>query len=114
MLTKQMGAVLGVWLVGLGSAVALAAVLNAPYVPRLDSPPAQPTDAVMTVSIVAPAQPQASILLVPPVTIIGHYARAARPVPDEVKPEVSRDISAMTCGPTRELDMGSGHVQVCE
>lgn len=114
MMSKAMGAALGVWLVGLGSAAALAAVLNAPNVPRLESDAVPAYDRVTAVSIVAPAQPTDSVLQVAPVTIVGPYARAARPAPAEVKPEVSRDISAMTCGPARELDIGSGRVQVCE
>jgi hypothetical protein len=106
-----MAAALGVWLVGIGSAAALVAVLNAPLVSRIDK--VLPTAPV--VADVEPATPvTASVLTVAAVTIVGQRPRATRRAPVEVKPDVSRDISAMRCGEARELTMGSGHVQICE
>jgi len=113
MITKTMAAALGVWLLGFGSAFALAAVLKAPLVERGDK--TAPRPAITAVEAVAPVvEPAESVITVPAVTIVARHGRATRHVVVEVKPEVSRDISAMECGEERELSMGSGHVQICE
>jgi precorrin-2 methylase len=111
MITKGMAAALGVWLVGIGSASALVAVLNAPLVSRIDK--VLPTAPAVTEAERATPVTE-SVLMVPAVTVVGQQTRATRRAAVEVRPEVSRDISAMRCGEAREVTMGSGHVQVCE
>jgi hypothetical protein len=113
MISKGMAAALGVWLVGIGSASALVAVLNAPLVPKVAPKMDEVVPTAPAVTAAAPATGTESVLMVPAVTIVGKQ-RATRRAPVEVKPEVSRDISAMQCGEARELNMGSGHVQICE
>ncbi len=105
-------AALGVWLAGAVSAAALAHVLRAPtpLTTPIDSRASTVAEAIAGQEVLASEAPQ--ILRIPVVTIVGRIAqRAAKPV--DAAPVV-RDITEMRCQGWRDLDMGSGRVQVCE
>lgn len=54
-------------------------------------------------------------LAIPVTTIVSRTVRAAAPSHERVVPAVqSRDISDMNCEGWRELQMGSGMVQICQ
>ena len=103
---------LGVWIAALGAAGALAYTLNrAPHwtdAARQVAPSAAaPASEVLTDPV--PGWP--SVLYVPPVTIVGHVQRPLARAPT-LPP--AKDIARMHCADWRGLDIGSGHVQVCE
>jgi hypothetical protein len=102
-----------VWTCALGSAGALAYVLDRPLVPRgsseLVAATAPPRSAVD--EAVAPAVRPAPVVIIPTVTIT---AAAPRPVVKKVAFPPVRDISEMNCTQWHPLTMGSGNVQVCE
>ena len=110
---------MGVWLAAIGSATALTYELNRPLSPSVPSSSA--TSSTVTSSAVAPSDlrrvtaPEGaeaqSVLYIPVITIVGETPRRA---PIVREPKVARDIAKMNCADWRELDMGSGHVQVCE
>jgi hypothetical protein len=105
----------GVWLTAVGSAAALTYGLNRPlhfadgtsqHRPRHAAPPN-----TAVVGIVEPARETQSILRLPTINIVGQV--------DErhgvsTAPKDAVDISQMRCSEWRELDIGSGHVKVCE
>ena len=110
---------LGVWFAAIGSAAALTYDLNRPVklpaqgwqmpVDRgpVTTPPA-PVDAVQLADQPARA---------PAVATAGQVRhRPARPSPPETMsiPEVVRPISEMHCHEWRDLDVGSGQVQICD
>ena len=102
----------------MGSAAALTYDLNRPL--QWKDATSQPTSAGAPDPALAAVVPQAApatvappdeaTLQVPTVTIVGRIPprSVAAPAP------TTRDISEMRCTQWRELDMGSGHVQVCE
>jgi hypothetical protein len=100
-----------VWIAALGSAAALTYDLNS--TPKLASATAQPaTPSIAAPAAVArPASKTQAVLVVPTITIVGsiHHSVANAP-----KPERPVDIYQMRCADWRELNIGSGHVQVCE
>ena len=100
-----------VWIAALGSAAALTYDLNS--TPNLASATAQPTtpSAAAPVAVARPASKTQPVLVVPTITIVGsiHHAVANTP-----KPQRAVDISQMRCADWRELNIGSGHVQMCE
>jgi hypothetical protein len=108
----------GVWTAAVGSAAALTYDLNRPLkwkgeTPELSSPTGEASPQPVTVAPVATAPSAAqeeTVLQVPTITIVG------RPPPRSVAAPAptTRDISEMRCAEWRDLDMGSGHVQVCE
>jgi hypothetical protein len=102
---------LGVWIAALGSAAALTYDLN--RAPNLASVTAQPTtpSAAAPVAVVRPTSNTQPVLVIPTFTIVGtiHHSVANAP-----KPERPVDISQMRCADWRELNIGSGHVQMCE
>jgi hypothetical protein len=104
----------GVWLAAIGSATALTYELNRPLSPSatswtLTSSAVAPSDLR---NVTAPEGAQAqSVLYIPVITIVGQTPRRE---PLVREPKVARDISKMNCADWRELDMGSGHVQICE
>ena len=100
---------MGVWVAAVGSAAALTYELNRPVHwadanPRGVAPTGNTAHAVA--QPVAELQP---VIYVPAITVVGRVhppALAHRPKPV--------DISTMHCTAWRELDMGSGRVQVCD
>jgi hypothetical protein len=103
-----------VWIAALGSATALAYDLNRtphlarPHSANVTSQFATPAPAAPTV-FAPPAPEVQSVLYIPTITIVGSMRRA-----DSEKPAPRADISEMRCTDWRGLDIGSGHVQVCE
>jgi hypothetical protein len=98
-----------VWITAIATAAGLAHALNRPIdspAPLVQLAPREPIQE----RLVDDSSSSAPILTIPPVTIVAHtHRRAASPAP--VRP---RDIAEMRCAEWRTLDMGSGHVQVCE
>jgi hypothetical protein len=99
----------GVWIAAVGSAVALAYELNRPL-HSVDhvSQPAVPTLDATSALVVEPAQE--SIVYLPTLTIVGR----ARAAPVARRTTLPIDIPAMDCVEWRDLDIGSGRVQVCK
>jgi hypothetical protein len=101
---------LGVWIAALGSAAALTYDLNRPLYARGTTGP--PIEVPLNQTQLAPAkrisvaQP---VLDVRPFTIIGRY----RPTLPRV-PKTFDNLSGKKCADWRELEMGSGRVQLCE
>jgi hypothetical protein len=102
---------LGVWGLGAASAAALTYDLSRTPTPRT------PTADLSTIHVAAPQavrhlDRQDSVLTIAPITIVGR--RAARPlgVASPQKPEPGDAL--MHCADWRDLQMGSGRVQVCE
>lgn len=94
----------GVWASALGSAVAVAFVLNRPPVPRIPTDPETAHVSSGQLEEAAPVDP----LLDAPVTP-AHRVLYSRPAP--LASVV--DIEQMRCDEWRDLQMGSGRVQVC-
>ncbi len=91
-----------VWAAGLGSAAALAHVLAGPAVPaEVKLEVVAPTELVQSAS-------ESDVVDSRTLTVV-----ASRPSPRIAEPK-HRDISEMYCQPWRELDMGSGRVQICD
>lgn len=99
------------WMAGLGTAAALAYELRPIQSPGATSHLSASVGATRTAPAV-PAREEPPVLYVPTVTIVGLVPhRHARPTaPATAAPEIER----MQCAPWRDLDMGSGRVQVCE
>jgi hypothetical protein len=103
---------LGVWLAAVGSAAALTYDLNRPL-PLVDATPrleaqVDPTPAALTDSVSEP--PSVPVLHVSTLTVV----RSAPSPAVGVRPKSTTEISQMHCADWRELNMGSGRVQVCE
>src|SRR5579863_4330726 len=104
----------GVWLAASGSAAALTYELG--RAPVGQSAPALSARAPAPVESPALEKAEATesrLLYLPPARIVAPRPRTnavARAAP----PAVARDISGMICADWRDLDMGSGHVQVCQ
>jgi hypothetical protein len=104
-----------VWIAALVSATALAYDLNrtphlaTPHLANVTSQFATPAPVAPTV-LAPPAPEVQSVLYIPTITIVGSMRRSM----DEPKPAPGADISEMQCTDWRGLDIGSGHVQVCE
>jgi len=99
----------GVWLAAIGSAAALTYDLNRPVYAMGT---AAPIDVPLYATQVAPAKPISGVqpvLYVRPVTIVGRYRP---PVPR--LPKTFESLSGKHCADWRELEMGSGRVQLCE
>jgi hypothetical protein len=98
-----------VWVAAAGSAAALAYDLNRPLSGGAASQLVVPLSAERA-AVAKPAQEPERVLYIPTITIVAQAPR--RPaVSSAPKP---RDLSQMHCANWRELDLGSGHVQVCE
>ena len=99
----------GVWLSGVTSAAALTYVLD-----RSPTPPtngmASPSQALRGVD----DQDKTVIEVTSTVAMHARRGLAHRLQPVTLPPPSPRDIDEMTCAGWRELDMGSGHVQICE
>jgi hypothetical protein len=112
---------LGVWLAAVGSAAALTYDLNRPL--RSAGATLQgtttPSGGQVAATLVpahaalseAPSEPPGPVLYVSTLTTVG--AAPQRPVAAGVQKPMT-EISQMRCADWRELNMGSGHVQVCE
>jgi len=102
-----------VWLAAAGSAAALTYELNRPLVERpFPAASAPRTPAASPPGVTDQAEPSESLVLrLPPITIAAPAVHRPLVAPIQKKP---RDISAMGCAEWRDLDMGSGHVQICE
>jgi hypothetical protein len=101
----------GVWIAAFGAAAAITYELNRPLhwagaTSKLDEP--------VTNAHAAIAESRAdlqTVLYVPTITLVGRMAHRSA-VTQAPKPIT--EIAEMRCSDWRELDMGSGHVQVCE
>ena len=106
----------GVWMAALGSAAALeydlnrAPHLSRPHLASVTSLPATPLTAAPPAFALLASEVQ-PVLVIPTITIVGSMRRS---VDREPQPVPAVDISNMTCTDWRGLDIGSGHVQVCE
>jgi hypothetical protein len=105
----------GVWLVAAGSAAALAYDLNhltaggsKLTTPR--GPTAASLASFASYASLDEGQTAQQVLHIPSITVAAPWPH--RPV--AARAPVVRDISEMNCASWRELDLGSGRVQVCE
>jgi hypothetical protein len=104
---------LAVWTAALSAAAALSYDLNRPLLPRSA---AAPTERVAPPALEQPAQVEItapSVVTAPPLdrATAEPRHRVAAPPPKVTK---AKDLSAMHCADWRGLDMGRGHVQVCD
>jgi hypothetical protein len=97
----------GVWLAAVGSAAALTYDLNRPlsFAGVAIEGAATPSGAEVAAPLAVP------VLYVSTLTRVG--AAPHRPVAPGGRKPIT-EISQMRCADWRELNMGSGHVQVCE
>jgi hypothetical protein len=101
---------LGVWIAALGSAAALTYDLNRPLYLRSTTPPFEvPSNATTQAAAAEPISTGPPVLYLPPVTIVGRYHPIAARVP-----RMFADTAGEQCTDWRELEMGSGRVQLCE
>jgi hypothetical protein len=102
-----------VWTCALGSAGALAYVLDRPLVARGATEPVAATMPLPSIEdrAVAPVAKPAPVIVIPTITVT---AAANRLVVKKVAFPPVRDISEMNCAHWRPLTMGAGNVQVCE
>jgi hypothetical protein len=105
----------GVWLSATASAAALTYELHRPLVPSAPPP-------VAAAELAPPLETTAStplvgtlpgVVHVHDVTIIGPAPRHATRARVSA-PALPRDIQTMSCAGWRDLDIGSGRVQVCQ
>jgi hypothetical protein len=108
-------ATVAVWLTAAGSAGALTYVLNRPLELRPSVSEASaipsPTRSSAEPAIVGSALESRAFINIPTITI---KAAPPRPVRVAPVPREPRDIAKMNCTDWRQLDMGSGRVQICE
>ncbi len=102
-----------VWTVALGAAAALSYDLNRPLhsrpTPPGGAPAAQVSPPPEAEPATEPASEDPSVMHIPPATIVGRAVRH----PAIVSPPKAPDQPEMVCDEWRNLDMGSGRVQVC-
>jgi hypothetical protein len=102
----------GVWLVAVGSAAALVYKFNPPAeLPGAGYQMASPIVAKHATVKGAVEEATVNVLRVPPVTIFGRYTP---PPPRPATGAAPRDIREMQCSEWRELQAGSGSVQICQ
>jgi hypothetical protein len=103
----------GVWLAGAASAATLAHVLRSPLAPPAALAEIMPSPAVLRLDrafeVASPG-----VLAIPPITIVGRRVVVAPRVAPAPAPVVHRDITVMNCADWRDLEMGSGRVQICQ
>ena len=105
-----------VWIAALGSAAGLTYDLNgtphlaSAHLANVTSRPATALAAAPP-GTARPASEMEQVLFIPTITVVGSMPRL---VVHEPKPPAAPDISKMQCTDWRGLDMGSGHVQVCQ
>ena len=108
--TLALAVAAGVWLAGFGVAGAVGYKLVGPraftsaYVAPRTAQVGDPVDAMLEAPVT---------LELDTVWLFGQRPHFA-PTAAEPKPNVARDISEMTCTGWRDLEAGSGHVQLCE
>ncbi|HEY6462065.1 MAG TPA: hypothetical protein VIY73_17990 [Polyangiaceae bacterium] len=103
----------GVWFAALGSAAALTYDLNRPlHAVVVSSEPSNPPVPALDATSTFVVEPVPGTLYVPTVTIVARRQRA--PAAAVRRTTAPIDISAMHCEDWRDLDMGSGRVQVCQ
>jgi hypothetical protein len=101
----------GLWIGGLGSAGALTYDLSRTLpLAGATSQPAAPISA-SGAAFAAPVSERQPVIYVPTITIVAQGPRRSAVVGD---PKPAKEIGQMQCADWRELDMGSGRVQVCE
>ena len=110
---KMMSLAVGVWVLGAGSAAALTVDLARPPTPRVTT-----LEDVAMLHTLMPMPVRhlgidSTVLTLQPITIAGPRLRPHNLTPAPTS-EPLPDITRMTCAPPRELQMGSGRVQVCE
>ena len=115
MTTKEklvFGTTAAVWMAGFGSAAALTYDLNRPL-ESFGAPShlSAPVGAARTAPAV-PALEASPVLYVPTITIVGGLGVPHRHA--QATATAATEIERMNCAPWRELDMGSGRVQICE
>ena len=98
-----------IWTSAVGSAGAVAYVLNRPLEPRLQSPPEMAQTSVGHLLGGAVADEAIVEALAAPVTPVHRVLFSKPPAAATVV-----DIEQMRCDDWRELQAGSGNVQVCE
>jgi hypothetical protein len=109
-----------VWLASLGSAAALTYELNRPLRDgRAPSPIAASSmsataSAAEARAFAAESFSEPPVIDVPTITIVASVERHRRSSPAASRAIPVKDISEMHCADWRSLDMGSGHVQICE
>jgi hypothetical protein len=110
---KMFALALGVWGAGGIVATALAYDLSHPPTPRPAAVDVTPTH-VDAPEVVRHAGEERPVLMIAPITIVGR--RIARPlgVTAPQKGEALPQSSRMHCADWRDLQMGSGRVQICE
>jgi len=100
---------LGVWCAALGSAGGLSYELSRPL-PSADETSRPAVQANLGPTAIAEQVSELSpVLYIPTITVVGKLAHRAIVAP-EPKP---LDLCHMRCADWRELDMGSGQVEVC-
>jgi hypothetical protein len=101
---------LGVWVAALGSAGALTYHLSRPL-PSADATPGMAAPANLGHGLIAEQVSELSpVLYIPTITVVGQRPHRAVVTPEK---NAATDISHMRCEEWRELDMGSGQVEVC-
>lgn len=115
---------LGVWFAAIGSAAALTYDLNRPVklpahgwqVPVDRGPAAVPPDLVEVLDLPdrAPDHPAIAPAAATSGRVRQRPARASAPETEVARPDVVRPISEMHCHEWRDLDVGSGQVQICD
>jgi len=111
---KMMSLAVGVWVLSAGSATALTIDLARPPTPRLttlEDLSGLHTDLPQPVRHLG-IEPQ--VLTLQPITIVSHMQRPRVLTPQPPTVEQQPDITRMHCMEWRDLQMGSGRVQVCE
>lgn len=103
-----------VWLSGAASAAVLTYELHRPLLPSIPSVASVEPSPRLTTSasgVLENAVP--NVLAIPAVTIVGQVVRPASRARAGA-PALPRDIATMNCAAWRDLDMGSGRVQICQ
>ena len=111
----MMSLAVGVWVLGAGSAAALTVDLSRPAIPRLTT---LEDVARLHTDLPAPVRHlgiEPGVLTLQPITIVGrHEPLPLLTPPPRTTIEQMPDIARMRCAGWRDLEMGSGRVQVCE
>jgi hypothetical protein len=101
----------GLWIGGLGSAVALTYDLTRKLpLAGATSQPAAPINA-SGAALAVPVSGLPPVIYVPTITIVAQGPHRSAVVRE---PKPVKEIGQMQCADWRELDMGSGRVRVCE
>jgi hypothetical protein len=111
---KMMALAVGVWVLGAGSAAALTIDLARPPTPRVTT---LEDISMLHTDLPRPVRHlgiERTVLTLQPITIVGHMERPGALTPPQPTVEQLPDITRMHCAEWRDLQMGSGRVQVCE